>query len=68
MIALDKTRSHLETLGLTQAAEALENCLDAAAGKQLSYPEMLAELLGVEVRARRGALHGHPDQAGASAV
>ena len=36
-----------------QAAEALDNTLDAAAGKQLTYPEMLAELLGVEVSARR---------------
>ena len=33
--------------------EALDNSLDIAASKQLTYPEMLAELLGVEVSARR---------------
>ena len=53
MIALEQTRQHLESLGLKQAAEALDNALDAAAGKQLTYPEMLADLLGVEVNARR---------------
>ncbi len=39
--------------GLKQAAEALDNSLDAAASKQLTYPEMLADLLGVEVSARK---------------
>ena len=53
MIALEHPRQHLETLGLKQAVEALENALDVAAGKQLTYPEMLAELLEVEVSARR---------------
>ncbi len=53
MIALEQVRQYLESLGLKQAAEALDNTLDAAAGKQLTYPEMLAELLGVEVDARR---------------
>ena len=38
MIALEQTRQHLESLGLKQAAEALDNALDAAAGKQLTYP------------------------------
>ena len=53
MIALDQARQHLETLGLKQAVEILENTLDAAASRQLPYPEMLAELLGAEVAARR---------------
>ena len=53
MIALEQARQHLETLGLKQAVEALDNTLDDAANKQLTYPEMLAELLGVEVAARR---------------
>ena len=53
MIALEQARRHLETLGLKQAVEVLDNTLDAAASKQLPYPEMLAELLGVEVAARR---------------
>ena len=53
MIALEQARKHLETLGLKQAVEALENSLDTAASKQLTYPEMLAGLLGVEVTARR---------------
>ena len=53
MIALEQARQHLETLGLKQAVEALDHTLDAAAGKQLTYPEMLAALLDVEVSARR---------------
>ena len=52
-IALEQARQHLETLGLKQAVEALDNSLDSAASKQLTYPEMLAELLEVEVSARR---------------
>ena len=52
-IALEQARQHLETLGLKQAVEALDNSLDTAASKQLTYPEMLAELLEVEVSARR---------------
>ena len=31
----------------------MDNSLDSAACKQLTYPEMLAELLDVEVSARR---------------
>ena len=53
MIALEQARKHLDTLGLKQAVEALDNSLDAAASKELTYPEMLADLLGVEVAARR---------------
>ena len=50
---LEQVRQYLETLGLKQAVEVLDNTLDAAANRQLPYPEMLAELLGVEVAARR---------------
>ena len=53
MIALEQARQHLETLGLKQAVEVLDNTLDAAANQQLPYPDMLAQLLGVEVAARR---------------
>ena len=53
MIALEQARQHLETLGLKQAVEALDNTLDAAANKQLTYAEVLAQLLGLEVSARR---------------
>ena len=53
MIALEQARQHLETLGLKQAVEVLDNTLDAAANKQLTYPEMLEQLLGVEVSARK---------------
>ena len=53
MIALEQARRHLEMLGMTQAMEVLENRLDDAARRQLPYPEMLADLLGVEVSARR---------------
>ncbi len=48
MIALEQARQHLETLGLKQAVEVLDNTLDADANRQLPYPEMLAELLGAE--------------------
>ena len=53
MIALEQARRHMETLGMTQAMEVLESRLNYAARKQLPYPEMLADLLGVEVTARR---------------
>ena len=52
-IALEQARQHLQTLGLKQAVEVLDNTLDAAANQQLPYPEMLAQLLGAEVDARR---------------
>ena len=53
MIALEQARQHLETLGLKQAVEILDNTVDAAANEQMPYPDMLAELLGAEVAARR---------------
>ena len=53
MIELEQARKRPETLGLKHAVEALDNSLDTAAGRQLTYPEMLAGLLGVEVTARR---------------
>ena len=52
MIALEHARHHLETLGLQQAVEVLDNTLDAAANQQLPYLEMLAQLLGAEVADR----------------
>ena len=52
-IALEQARQHLETLGLKQAVEVLDNTLDAAASKQLTYAGVLAQLLGAEVSARR---------------
>ena len=53
MIALEQARQHLKTLGLKQALEILDNALDSAATKQLTYPEMLEQLLSAEVEARR---------------
>jgi DNA replication protein DnaC len=53
MMALEQARQYLESLGLSEAAAVLESRLDGAAQKQLSYPEVLADLLGVEVAARR---------------
>ena len=53
MIALEQARQYMEGLGLTTAVEILDGTLDAAASKQLPYPDMLAALLGVEVAARR---------------
>ena len=43
MIALEQVRQHLETLGLKQAVEVLDNTLDAAANQQLTYADMLAQ-------------------------
>ena len=53
MIALEQARQYMETLGLTQAAAVLDSRLDIAAKKQLPYPELLADLLGIEAAARR---------------
>ena len=53
MIALEQARQYLESLGLQQAVEVLDNTLDTAARKQLTYPEMLEQLLGTEVEAGR---------------
>ena len=50
---LEQARQYLESLGLKQAMEVLDNTLDSAASKQLTYPEMLEQLLGAEVEARR---------------
>ena len=68
MIALEQARQHLQTLGLKQAVEVLDNTLDAAASKQLPYPEVLAELLGVEVAARRERYLTTRTQLGAPAL
>ena len=46
MIALEQARQHLESLGLKQVVEVLDNTLDVTASKQLTYPEMLEQLLG----------------------
>ena len=53
MIALEQARQYLESLGLKQAVEVPDNTLDTAASKHLTYPEMLEQLLGAEVEARR---------------
>ena len=53
MMALEQAREYLEQLGLTQAAAVLDNRLDLAAQKKLSYPEVLSDLLGIEAAARR---------------
>ena len=53
MIALEQARQYMESLDMKAAVEVLDSRLDAAASKQMPYPEMLADLLGVEVSARR---------------
>ena len=53
MIALEQARQYMESLGMKAAVEVLDSRLDAAATKQMPYPDMLADLLGVEVAARR---------------
>ena len=52
MIALEQARQYMESLGLTEAVEVLDSRLDDAASKQMPYPDMLADLLGIEVAAR----------------
>jgi DNA replication protein DnaC len=53
VIALEQARTHLEHLGLEQAAAVLDSRLDAATQHQLPYAEFLADLLGTEMAARR---------------
>ena len=53
MIALEQARQYMESLGMKAAVEVLDSRLDVAATKQMPYPDMLADLLGVEVSARR---------------
>lgn len=53
MIDLERCRVSLEHLGLAQAAMALDGMVEAAARKEMVYPEFLAELLQVEMSARR---------------
>jgi DNA replication protein DnaC len=53
MITVEKARLHLEQLGLAQAAEVLDARLQAAAKDQAPYADFLADILGIEVRARR---------------
>jgi DNA replication protein DnaC len=53
MIAVEQARHYLEHLGCSQAAAVLDNHLEAAGHHQPTYAEFLAELLGVEVTARR---------------
>lgn len=53
MIELERARSHLEHLGLAQAAAVLDSRLEAASQHNNSYADFLADLLGVEVAARR---------------
>ena len=44
MIALEQARQYMESLGMKAAVEVLDSRLDAAASKQLTYPEMVATL------------------------
>ncbi len=50
---MSRPAKYLESLGIKQAVEVLDNTLDSAASKQLTYPEMLEQLLGAEVETRR---------------
>lgn len=53
MIAVEKARAYLEQLGLAEAAGVLESRLELAAQKDLSYADLLSDLLGIEVGGRR---------------
>jgi len=52
-VAIEQARSYLESLGLASSAAVLDQRLDQAAHRQLSYAEFLADLLAVEATARR---------------
>ena len=47
------TSAYRAVLDLAGAVEILDNTLDVAPNKQLTYPEILEQLLGAEVAARR---------------
>jgi len=53
MVALEQARHYLESLGLDRAAAVLDQRLEQAAHRQVSYAEFLADLLAVEATARR---------------
>jgi DNA replication protein DnaC len=53
MSGLDKARLNMEQLGLKQALAVLDSRLEAAGKKELPYADFLADLLGIEVAARR---------------
>ncbi len=53
MVALEQARHYLESLGLDSAAAVLDQRLEQAAHRQVSYAEFLADLLAVEATARR---------------
>ena len=53
MNGLERSRTHLETLGLAQAAAILESRVDTATSEKPSYADFLADLLEAEVRVRR---------------
>jgi hypothetical protein len=53
MIALERARTHLEQLGMSQAAALLDARLQTAAQRQISYADLLADLLEADAEARR---------------
>jgi len=52
-LAVEQAQVQLEYLGLTAAAQALPNRLDAASKKDLSYSDFLVDILGIEAAARK---------------
>ena len=52
MIALEKVRAYLETLGLLQASEILDSRLQKAAAEGATYADFLSEILGEEIAKR----------------
>jgi DNA replication protein DnaC len=53
VIALERAREQLETLGLVEAAATLDARLEAASKSETPYADFLADLLGGELRVRR---------------
>jgi DNA replication protein DnaC len=53
VIALERAREQLETLGLIEAAATLDARLEAASKREMPYADFLAELLHAELHVRR---------------
>jgi DNA replication protein DnaC len=53
VIALERAREQLETLGLVEAAARLDARLEAASKSEIPYAEFLTDLLGQELSVRR---------------
>ena len=68
MIALEQARSHLETLGMTQAMEVLDSRLDDAAREAAAVPGDACRSARSRGVRSQGALPDHQNTPSASAL